>query len=283
MTWTEDLRQYVLDNRFNPSGLPSNTTDYIITGKIDPFGTVGDKTVTIGYLGEILWGSYIGDKVTGLEYIAESSDLGCISGWRLICRNPLYYGAIGSDAIDISYSDVESDVYGATGVHAFAFGEYTISSGIASTAGGHYTIAKNNYSTSLGKYNVGTDNDTIFEVGIGTSDVARVNALEIFTDGSINAPDLTIAEIDSRGIKALITKEYLDSVNDYITGVNADNISNVIFSMNVGDDIITSFDHVHINYALIGWVEDNYASINHHITHEIGGNDEIDIDAGGFV
>ena len=68
-----------------------------------------------------------------------------------------------------------------------------------------------------------------------------------------------------------------------LTDVNATNISNVIFTLSDASTLAESFSHVHTNYALIGWVEDNYASINHHTTHEIGGSDEVDIDGGGFV
>jgi len=63
-------------------------------------------------------------------------------------------------------------------------------------------------------------------------------------------------------------------VNDIgvLTDVDASNISSVIFTKGDGTEIIESFSHSHTEYALY----------NHHARHEIGGDDEIDIDGGTF-
>ena len=49
--------------------------------------------------------------------------------------------------------------------------------------------------------------------------------------------------------------------NDYLSSVNADNISNVIFTLGDATTIETSFDHIHVDYALSDWVTDNFEPI----------------------
>ena len=105
------------------------------------------------------------------------------------------------------YSHTEGSRTGASGFASHAEGSSTCAYGVASHSEGYYTKAQNNYMHVSGKYNVGTDTNTIVEVGIGTSDTARANALEIYTDGRVIAPALTPTLINT--LKSLITKEYL--------------------------------------------------------------------------
>lgn len=210
MSWENDFNNYIVDNRYNPSALPVAMSDYLAISKVDMVNVGHDRVLSLGYLGEVIWEGLIRDKITGLEYIEESGVL-CIPGWRLIGRNPLYYGNIGYDAVDFSASAVDSDYFGATGVHSFAVGDYVIASGEGAVAIGNYVNTINDWSFNIGQFNVGTSVDTIFELGIGTSDVARLNAFEVYDDGTARTPEATIAEITSRGDKTLITLEYLTS------------------------------------------------------------------------
>ena len=140
------------------------------------------------------------ENVSGLEAIDEGNGI----GWRIKDRDPNYYGNIGSFAIDLSFNDELSDVYGAVGPVANAFGRSTTASGTGSTAMGGYTTASGYFSTAMGfltkaesllstaigRYNVGggdpsvwVGNDPLFEVGNGTNDLNRSNALTIYKTG----------------------------------------------------------------------------------------------------
>ena len=77
----------------------------------------------------------------------------------------------------------------ASGTRSHAEGYGTTASGKASHAGGTSTIAQWDNSTVVGKYNKtsnlsNTSSDPLFIVGNGTSNSARKNALEVFTDGT---------------------------------------------------------------------------------------------------
>lgn len=77
-----------------------------------------------------------------------------------------------------------------------------------SHASGRGTTADNDYQTSIGKYNIG-QKGTIFEIGIGNSKTVRKNALEVYNDGKIKAPDseleLTITYVNDGGTEQTIT------------------------------------------------------------------------------
>ncbi|HEY6502376.1 MAG TPA: hypothetical protein VIZ28_00245, partial [Chitinophagaceae bacterium] len=87
----------------------------------------------------------------------------------------------------------------ATGSEATAMNSNTIASGFASTSMGFATIARGDYSVALGSYTkskspssvvMGQYNDTtntnrLFEIGNGTADNARSNALTVLANGNI--------------------------------------------------------------------------------------------------
>ena len=91
----------------------------------------------------------------------------------------------------------------ASGLNSHSEGYDTTASGDYSHSGGYRTIAGHNSQTAIGKYNDNKEED-IFEVGNGTSDTSRSNALELtktgdlkiggsYIDGSGNAIDDTYA------------------------------------------------------------------------------------------
>jgi hypothetical protein len=218
---------------------------------------------------------------SGLEAINQGGGI----GWRLIGRNPLYFGSIGQNAIDFSFSSGTSSTRGATGPGAAAFGYDVVSSGwgafvsgydikglgtlsftggITNTNQGYSSFVWGTYNTVTGYSNgyhfvsgirnttgsftsnllgcglssgsIGTTivgqanivttggqndpNTPMFIVGNGdfnynpsVLDVTnRSNALEVYKSGSIIAPTLTSALINSGGVKSLVTKEYVDTV-----------------------------------------------------------------------
>lgn len=82
--------------------------------------------------------------------------------------------------------------------HSHAEGAYTVAGGVASHAEGYRTVANGNYSHAgglgtitkreaqhaIGSYNIGKDN-TVFEIGNGTSETDRSNILEVYENGDI--------------------------------------------------------------------------------------------------
>ena len=91
-------------------------------------------------------------NVNGLESITEGGS----TGWRLVGRNPDFYGDIGSGAVDLSQSDSNATEYGAIGSNAVALGfrtraeSFAIAGGFDTTASGLASIAFGNESTASG-------------------------------------------------------------------------------------------------------------------------------------
>jgi len=118
----------------------------------------------------------------------------------------------GRSAIaDGNASHAEGQATKSQGGASHAEGYNTTAQSNFSHAEGYNTIAQNTYQHSAGMYNVGTDSDTIHETGIGTSSSNKLNAFEIYKDGSLVSPENTIALINSKGNRAIVTKEYVDS------------------------------------------------------------------------
>jgi len=99
-----------------------------------------------------------------------------------------------------------------TGLYAYSIGLNTTAIGDYSTSIGENTISLNKNSFSCGMFNVGTDTANIIEVGMGTDDLNRANALEITSTGLVLAPNSSLLDMTSP--KTLITKEYLDLNKD---------------------------------------------------------------------
>jgi hypothetical protein len=143
-----------------------------------------------------------------LEKITEIN-----TGWGLLGDDRTGKGNIGSHAVDFSFSETTGAGLGSSGNYSFVEGYNTTASGDNSHAEGQGTIAQNDNMHSSGVYNIGTATDTIHETGIGVDSSNRKNALEIYTDGTLTAPECTNALIDARGDKSLITKEYADDID----------------------------------------------------------------------
>ena len=151
----------------------------------------------------------------------------------------------GSHALaNASHSEGQQTV--ASGYSSHAEGNNTRATGIASHAEGLLTVAQNAYQYAGGIYNVGTATDTIHEIGIGTGASNRMNAFEVYTDGSILAPEFSIAEINARGSSSLTTKEYVD--NAISTGAN--NIYNN--DGTVVTDRTVTFDDKVLDFMAVG-------------------------------
>lgn len=109
----------------------------------------------------------------------------------------------------------------ATRDNAIALGNTTTASGLNAITAGTGIFARSWGEISIGTY--GTDyiptsvldwiaTDRIFNVGNGTSDSTRTNALTILKNGLASLPTVTNALITAATGKAIVTKEYLTSV-----------------------------------------------------------------------
>ena len=91
-------------------------------------------------------------NVNGLEAITEGGS----TGWRLVGRNPDFFGDLGPDAVDLSQSDSNAAEFGALGSNAVALGfrtraeSFSIAGGFDTTASGLASIALGNESTASG-------------------------------------------------------------------------------------------------------------------------------------
>lgn len=132
---------------------------------------------------------YVGTAVTTTKLLVRPStpfptaSIGLISvseggnvGYRRGDFNPLYYGNIGQDAVDVSYSDDIITPHGATGIASFASGYAVTASGDYSTAMGKYAVASGKSSVALG-YN---------------STASGINSVAI-SDGSVSEGGSSVA------------------------------------------------------------------------------------------
>lgn len=222
-----------------------------------------------------------------LQRINEGSGEGIIIRGRTAAN----YGNVGLNAVDLSFSDSASSVFGATEELSFATGQNNIASGYAASAsgietvssgtgshsegvetissgysshaegvstkatansahaqgsfteanapsshaGGETCIANGNYSFSSGIRNTASTyaethlghwgttvigstttivaTDRLFNLGNGTDNGNRSNALTILKNGLATLPSVTNALITAEATgKAIVTKEYLSSV-----------------------------------------------------------------------
>ena len=221
----------------NNDDLPDSPSPLSLNNTNQKGYVYGDEIVTYNNLPS--------ESVSQLEKITEGGN----TGWALLNRTSANYGNIGTNAIDISISNSASGTKGATGNNAFASGLNTTANGLYSSAFGLGTIANGSANTAIGQYNVGTDVNTVLEVGVGSNDTTRVNALEIYNNGNVKAPSVTIATINS-DIKSVTTKEYVDSL--------------VVTPVPSQLEKITEGGHV--GWALYGRTSGNYGNIGSNAT-----------------
>jgi len=72
----------------------------------------------------------------------------------------------------------------ANGPASFSMGEFAFSNAVNSISIGYYTKARSDYSFVTGRFNDTTATNRLFEIGNGTADNARSNAVTILTNGS---------------------------------------------------------------------------------------------------
>ena len=145
----------------------------------------------------------------------------------------------------------------ASNVSSVALGAGTSATGVYSTAMNLSTNANAMASTSIGRHNIGTGNtnswvetDPLFEIGKGTDDANRSNALTVLKNGTITAPSFDLAQITDP--KALVTKEYVDT-NTLATG-----LEQITEETSLGSGVFNS------GWRLKGAITENYGPIGSH-------------------
>ena len=73
----------------------------------------------------------------------------------------------------------------ANGAYSTSSGAYTSANGITSTTMGSYTVARSNNSLVAGTFNDTSNTNRLFEIGNGTADNARSNAMTVLTNGNV--------------------------------------------------------------------------------------------------
>lgn len=89
----------------------------------------------------------------------------------------------------------------ANGIHSHAEGRRTVASGASAHAQNYKTVAGYDYQTAIGKFN-NNDRNNAFEIGNGSSDNNRSNALEVTWDGNvkIDLPNYQTANTTDKAI-----------------------------------------------------------------------------------
>ena len=118
-------------------------------------------------------------------------------------------------------SHAEGGGTNANGSSSHAEGEESVADGAYAHTEGYYTYAQNDAEHASGKYNKSTYNVTIFSVGIGTADNARVNAFEIDVNGKVYVKGVggyDGTNIEGQNVKALGESGWLTINYADITG-----------------------------------------------------------------
>ncbi len=101
-----------------------------------------------------------------------------------------FASGIGSKATGLVSTAMGSNTT-ASGPVSTAMGDNTIASGFFSTVMGRYTKAKSDFSLVTGIYNDTTAINRLFEIGNGTADNARKNALTVLQNGKVGVNTTT--------------------------------------------------------------------------------------------
>ena len=145
--------------------------------------------------------------------------------------------ASGSYSTAMGYNSIASST------SALAIGINTVASGSGATAIGDHTNAESTNTLAIGRYNIGggdaiswVPSDPLFEIGNGTSDVSRQNALTVLKNGNVgvntNTPNVKLQVTNGTDASLGGTDGYIMLGN--ITGTNLAIDNNEIMARNNG-------------------------------------------------
>jgi hypothetical protein len=138
-----------------------------------------------------------------LSSVTENSK----TGQRLTVSDINNHGDIGSNAVDLSYSNSVSTTKGATGSSSIAMGQGTIASGLYSTAMGYSTTASNRAGTAMGDR---TTASAWYSTAMGTETTASGNSSTAMGASTTASGDMSTAmgfETTASGINSFAIGE----------------------------------------------------------------------------
>ncbi len=150
------------------------------------------------------------------KYVTEASQTGIV-----FFNNPrANYGNIGVDAVDFSYADVASSIFGATGESSFNTGINTTSSGYNSTTFGfdNTTSAIGGFTTGFNSQNAGYTN---FVTGIG-HDVTGMNTTVVGQASNVIAESTASFNVATAPVFVVGNGTITDADPDYTVASRSD-------------------------------------------------------------
>nr|WP_321237163.1 tail fiber domain-containing protein [uncultured Psychroserpens sp.] len=148
----------------------------------------GDYSIAMGYSSQAS-GDY--SIAMGNNTVASGFSSTAIGRETLASGNYAIASGRGSESSG-SQSVAMGDNTEASGIAAISTGYYSRALGAYSAAFGYYNEASSLASVAFGRYNVGggnalswIDNNPLFEIGIGTSDANRENAVTVLKNGNV--------------------------------------------------------------------------------------------------
>ncbi len=181
----------------------------------DRFSIANPATGLIVYQTDFAQGLYIFNGTQWSRY--GSSELEKITqesnqGWRLLGKDPAFYGIIGQNAVDFSHGIISPGIRGAIGGNAAAFGVNTTASGNGSFAAGResrasgfnsFAFGQNVQAKAVNAISIGGFNDIadvpgseaqptdrIFQIGNGTAINNTSNAMTVLRNGNVGIGQL---------------------------------------------------------------------------------------------
>lgn len=148
---------------------------------------------------------------TGLERLTENGN----TGWRLIGRDPNFYGNIGFGAIDFSHSTSPSNENGATGEKSFAFGTDAKATGKQSIAIGDNAQAQDKSSEAIGRntYAVGPFSKALFGgIAKGKNSMAISGTAEGSSSYAVFNASTASTATGSIAIGAVVTEPHIIAI-----------------------------------------------------------------------
>ena len=139
------------------------------------------------------------------------------TGQRLSVSNAANHGDIGDYAVDLSYSDIESTIFGATGQYSISMGLKATANGNVSTAMGSVTTASGYVSTAMG---INTTASGVFSTAMGAGTRASGNVSTAMGEGT-EASDYAstvIGQFNSSGSTATSADSFSESAPAFVVG-----------------------------------------------------------------
>ncbi|MGB0294688.1 MAG: tail fiber domain-containing protein [Flavobacteriaceae bacterium] len=148
-----------------------------------------------------------------LEPVTENGN----TGVRLSSSDAANHGDIGDKAVDLSYSDSASSIFGATGQYSVTMGLKATANGNVSTAMGSVTTASGYVSTAMG---INTTASGVFSTAMGAGTTASGNVSTAMGEGT-EASDYAstvIGQFNSSGSTATSASSFSLSAPAFVIG-----------------------------------------------------------------